>query len=237
MLGCVLLGGASVCGQPSKGDWMIGIGGSMNFGKPRVYTIPAFESDTSAFDKKRYSRLTVQGGYSLSDHWQIGISLGYDRKKHEIWWREYVLDDGERVFGDQWMVENYKQKTFFIGPYARYFYRVNEIFSLGLKGGIDFSSGNTTEVRITRTHRYRHIVSYRYEMKTFGVSSTVTPEFWLNVTSKLGINVSVFEVGHYFWKWDQKFIDTSPGGGTRKDSVSEFRFHYARFGLGITYNL
>jgi len=253
---------ASVCGQPAKGDWRIGIGGSMNFDTPDFYTTPLnfghpeqfMEVHKEKINRQRNFRVTAQSSYSLSNLWQIGCMLGYGEKRHDVTWSKYVPEtiSAGYIVRAHLVNEAYKQKTWIVQPYARYFLAVNKILSLALKGGIDLSTGKSDILRLeglaTNFHYenlseepfnwddldwdYPNWTNLLGKIKIFGASVNLTPEIWIHITPQLAATVSIFEGGYYHWRWNKSFVRRD---GSYTDSISEFKLLYAQFGVGFSY--
>lgn len=161
------------------------------------------EKSGSNTDKHSEFRFIPGAGYFLSDNFMVGLSIGYYSD----------VDDPDGKL---------KTKTngFMIGPFARYYKSLGDIFSLYGQFDFLYSSGKT---------EYINYFGFSDEQKINGCSISVSPHISANVGKGFAINFGFGSLGY-------NSNTTKPDNGDKiKDNTFGLDLNGSTLDWGISY--
>jgi hypothetical protein len=178
-----------------------------------VYGNANFASSTDSFAFKSNSYSINPGiGYQFSDNWTAGINIAFGKTKSET-----PLNSSATTVPSG----NYNTTNFFnFGPFLRYTYSFNSIFSLYGQAEFNSISGTTSPYAL---------VSGTYK----GYSADLFPAIGVNIKHGFAINLSFGGI-YYQSKTYTGAIYNGPGSIPPPSSSSQFA---VTFGQGATFGI
>jgi hypothetical protein len=179
-----------------------------------VYGNVNFASNTDSFAFKSNSYSINPGiGYQFSDHWTAGINIAFGGTKSEI-----PINSSATTIPSG----NYNTTKFFnIGPFLRYTYSFNSIFSLYGQGEFNSISGSTSPYAL---------IGGTYK----GYSMDLFPAIGVNIKNGFAINLSFGGIYYQSKTYSGQYYNAQPGNIPPTSSSSQF---VVTLGQGATFGI